>query len=174
MTVNWSESELKERLEKNPQLRINEKFSQSAKKKKKVCRPAPRIKLQPLKFYENELPIKLFLPFVYPSLNRWTRLHWAEKKRIEDEFRDEVRWEAIQQGIRGFKSRVSIQVILYHPVERHRDYENYCYKWLKDSLKGIAIIDDDPRYVLDLLPEFRKGKKRMEVWIRPIESEENL
>jgi Holliday junction resolvase RusA-like endonuclease len=169
MSITWTEAELKERLEKNPALRINERYSQPVKKRKPAAPKIPKIAtLPPMRFYLQELPVKLFLPFVYPSLNKWTRMHWAEKKHIEDEFRDEVRWEIIRNQILGFRSRVSIQVTIYHPVNRHRDSDNFCYKWLKDALKGIVIIDDDPRYVEDLPVQFAKGKKHMDVWIRPI------
>jgi Holliday junction resolvase RusA-like endonuclease len=169
MAVIWTEAQLKERLDKNPALRINERYSQPVKKRKVVAPKVSKIAtLPPMRFYLQELPVKLFLPFVYPSLNKWTRMNRWERKRVEDEFRDEVRWEIIRNQIMGFKCKVSIQVIIYHPVDRYRDRDNYCYKWLKDALKGIVIIDDDPRYVEDLPVQFAKGKKHMDVWIRPI------
>lgn len=170
--LNWTEKELAECLAKNPALRVNPKYSVPEKSAKDdVKRSIPkrtRIILPPMKFYEYEEPIRFILPFVYPSLNKTLRMNRWKRKRQEDEFRDAVRWYLMLYKIRGFRSKIILEVKVSMPVLRHRDTDNYCYKWLKDAIKGIVIIDDDPRYVVEKPVVFEKGKLKMEVRITPI------
>jgi Holliday junction resolvase RusA-like endonuclease len=168
----WTEQQLVKCLESNPALRLNEKLSQPAKKSKKCVPKNPRVILPPMKFYEVEQPVRIWLPFTYPSLNKTKRMNQYAAWKAEREFRDAVRWELILNKIQGFRSLVRMEVTIFKPVLRHKDRDNFNYKWLKDAIKGIVIIDDDPRYVYDVPVEFAKGKEHMEVRIIPIEGME--
>lgn len=170
--LKWTEKQLQERLDKNPALRINPKFTTPVKEDMKRPIPKmPRMVLPPMRFYEEEKPVKVILPFTYPSLNKMLRMNWYERKRQEDEFRDAVRWYLAMYRIIGFRSQVILEVTVFKPVLRYRDTDNYCYKWLKDAMKGLVIIDDDPRYVIEKPVKFEKGKPRMEIRITPLRSE---
>jgi Holliday junction resolvase RusA-like endonuclease len=165
--ITWTEEQLTKILQSNPALRIDLKYSQPARKKHSLPR-SPRIVLPPMRFYEVERPVRIIFPFTYPSLNRMLRMNWYERKRQEDEFRDAVRWELALNKIIGFRAPVVLEVKVYHPTIRFRDRDNYCMKWLKDALKGIVIVDDDPRYVAAEQVEFEKGKARIELRIMPV------
>ena len=162
----WSEQQLQQALESNPALQINEQFSQPAKKRSKAIK-RPKIELPPMKFYENEQPIRIWLPVTVPSLNRILRMNRWERKKQEDEFRDAVRWELMIDKILGFRSPVILNITIFNPVMRHRDRDNYL-KWVKDSIKGIIIVDDDPRYLAQETVEFAKGKAHIELRIIPV------
>lgn len=164
----WTEQQLAKRLESNPALRLNEKLSQPAKKDKKTVSKKPKANLPPMKFYEVERPITIILPFTYPSLNKTNGMNHWKRAKMKKEFEDAVRLELSLLKIRGFHSLVKLEVTVYKPVIRYRDRDNFCYKWLKDALKGIVFIDDDPRYVYDVPVEFAKGKEHMEVRIIPV------
>lgn len=165
--ITWTEEQLTKILQSNPALRINPQYTQPVRKKKSLPRD-PKVILPPMKFYEVERPIKVILPFTYPSLNRTNSMNPFERAERKKEFEDAVRWELFRWKILGFRSQVRLEVTVYKPVFRHRDRDNFCYKWLKDALKGVVIIDDDPRYVYDVPVEFEKGKERIEVRIIPV------
>lgn len=165
--LNWTEEQLTKALEKNPALRINERYSMPAKPKKKNVGPrAPKLSAAPLKYYDIELPIRIHLAHVPPSLNEILRMNPWVRAKEEEEFRNAVRWDLKVQNVKAFRSPVDLLIVIYFPQMRHRDRDNYL-KWTKDALKGIVFIDDDPRYIASEDVEFKKGKKRMEVIIHP-------
>jgi len=167
--LNWTEKQLEERLAKNPALRINPKYTAPVKDDSKRPIPKrPRLVLPPMRFYEVEEPVKVTLPFTYPSLNKMLRMNWYERKQQENEFRDAVRWYLAMYKVVGFRSPVIVEAVIYHPRIRFRDRDNYCMKWLKDAIKGIVIVDDDPRYVAQEKVEFQKGKAKIELQITPV------
>jgi Holliday junction resolvase RusA-like endonuclease len=171
--ITWTEEQLQKQLKANPALRINPKYSQLEKIKRCVPK-SPKIILPPMRFYEVERPIKLVLPFSYPSLNKTNSMNRWERAKKKKEFEDAVRWELFLWKIIGFHSLVKLEVTVYKPVFRYRDRDNFCYKWLKDALKGVVIIDDDPRYVYDVPVEFEKGKERIEVKIIPVKEDKHV
>lgn len=166
----WDEKHLEEVLTRNPAIKINKKYSMPLKGKSNRKKVIKAIK-ETMVFYGpgEEHPIKITFPFVYPSLNKILRMNRWQRKKLEDEFREMVRWKLKVNNIKGFRTPVSIMVIIYFPILRRRDRDNFCFKWLKDALKGIVIIDDEPRYVESEKVDFDKGEKRMEVFITPQE-----
>jgi Holliday junction resolvase RusA-like endonuclease len=170
MTVNWTQKQFDEMLNKNPALRIDEQHSQPARAGPKKPK-RPKIQPPPLKFYEIERPIKLFIPFVPPSLNRILAMNQWERRKLKEEFVNDMRWELMVNKVKCFRSSVIIIITIFHPVVRRRDPDNY-QKWLLDSLKGVLIVDDSPEYLAEpVRVDFRKGKKHMEIRVIPVAKE---
>jgi Holliday junction resolvase RusA-like endonuclease len=97
-------------------------------------------------------------------MNQW------ERRKLKEEFVNDMRWELMFNKVKCFKSPVSLIITLYYPVERRRDKDNYL-KFLLDSLRGVLIIDDSPEFLKDVRVEFAKGKKHMEIQVIPIMKE---
>jgi hypothetical protein len=90
------------------------------------------------------------LPVTPPSLNKYTRMHWAAKKRVREAFQEEV-WAAINGACnkercpRGLEA-VELRAVLTFPVIRGRDSDNYgatLWKFVQDVLTRQGVIPDD-------------------------------
>jgi Holliday junction resolvase RusA-like endonuclease len=166
--LRYTEKQLDEMLQKNPLIKINERYSQLSNKSKNPKKPKrPKIQPPPLRYYDIERPIKLFIPFVPPSLNRVLAMNQWERRKLKEEFVNDIRWMLMYNKVRCFRSPVVLLVTLFYSVERRRDKDNYL-KWLLDSLRGVLIVDDSPEYLEDVQVKFEKGKKHMEIKVIPI------
>lgn len=92
----------------------------------------------------------LVIPMTLPSLNTFLRIHWAERKRIKDEFTHCV-WALCNEQRLPPVDCVHIDAAIYHSVKRKRDADNQeatLKKVAQDSLVRIGIIPDDtPEHV---------------------------
>jgi Holliday junction resolvase RusA-like endonuclease len=166
--LRYTEKQLDEILRKNPGVRINERYSQLTPKKFLKKPKRPKMQPPPLKFYDIEHQIKLFIPFTPPSLNRVLAMNEWERRKLKEEFVNDMWWSLMYNKVRCFRSPVIIIVTLFFPVMRTRDEDNYL-KWLLDSLKGVLIVDDSPEYLAGpVRVKFEKGKKHMEIKVIPI------
>ena len=105
------------------------------------------------------------LPYEIPSLNKWSKWHWAkqakERKRYEDEFlfqKSEYRY--LGHGIHSNfpLKNVSIHVISYR-FQLITDADNRILKGVLDALVNQGIIEDDNEKVIGI-PTFEQHVDR--------------
>jgi len=110
-----------------------------------------------------------------PSLNTFLRIHWAERKRIKDEFTHCVWALANESRIPPMKC-ICISATLYHSTKRKRDLDNFeatLKKVTQDSLVRIGLIPDDtPEHVSwgEIVFGIDKDSPRIELVITPCRS----
>lgn len=88
------------------------------------------------------------IPAVPPSLNEYTRMHWAKKERVRKDFQSCV-WAALNEKghrcPRGLE-RVELHAVLVFAKDRRRDSDNFgsvLWKFVQDVLVTEGIIPDD-------------------------------
>lgn len=87
-------------------------------------------------------------PEMAPSLNEWSRWHWAKKKEQREIYQGVYKAELNRKGNkcpRGL-ARVEIHAVLMYPEGRRRDSDNMeavLKKWFQDALVHLRIIPDD-------------------------------
>lgn len=88
------------------------------------------------------------IPLPTPSLNKLQRMHWAQRKRLRDQY------ERIIRSCRRSSDRVKRQQFRCVKIERHSarrlDHDNFVggCKPLVDALVRAAVIwDDSPEYL---------------------------
>jgi len=100
------------------------------------------------------------LPLIPPSLNVWSRWHWAKRDRYLKQLARDLGLLAKANKLPQFGQAV-VQVVYYFRDGRHRDKDNYGGKFLLDALRYAGILTDD-RAALVSLPEpvFRVDRER--------------
>ena len=81
---------------------------------------------------------------VYPSLNKWMRMHWSARSKLNEEWGWLVK-EAILKARCG-KPRIrkaKITFVLEFPINRRRDQDNMVQKSVMDWLVKFEILQDD-------------------------------
>lgn len=109
----------------------------------------------------------LAIPFLPPSLNVWSRWHWAKRKRYLDNLGDNLAWLARAHNLPRFE-QATVQVTYLFPDRRHRDKDNYNGKFILDALRRAGILTDDRAELISLPePEFLvdRHRPRTEVWV---------
>ena len=87
--------------------------------------------------------IRLTIKTIPPSLNQHQRSHWAEKKRL----RQNYQWELTQQFMAQAapfpnpESRMHVRISIYR--KRLLDPDNLCVKSLLDAMRDVKLIRDD-------------------------------
>ena len=104
--------------------------------------------------------ILLELDQVYPSLNKWMRVHWRERARINNDWH----WlilKAAQKACCGKPNyaNAKVSIVLTFPVIRRRDNDNYTPKFVMDALVGAGILQDDNAKQVQTSVEIVVGKR---------------
>lgn len=99
-------------------------------------------------------------PFVHPSVNRWSRTHWAVRKNQKNTLIETAKAIVKASGGFVFPGAVEIYITLIFKDQRKRDIDNYSCKWLIDALKGDVITDDNSEIVKALHISFEVDKQR--------------
>lgn len=94
------------------------------------------------------------IPALPPSLNEWSRMHWAYRRRLKDDFQQQL-WAVLNEKgnrcPRGLE-RIEVRAVLTFPEKRRRDADNFgavLWKWACDVLVREGVIPDDtPEHVL--------------------------
>jgi len=103
--------------------------------------------------------VLITLPWLPPSLNEWSRQHWATRHRQVTALAMELAAIKVAYRVPRFE-RVRVRIIYYFRDSRPRDADNYAPKFLLDGLRQAGIIADDNHKVLQLeTPEFRVDAK---------------
>ena len=81
---------------------------------------------------------------IYPSLNKWMRLHWRDRSILNDEWGWLVQ-EAILKAKCGKPRyrKAKIIFVLEFPINRRRDQDNNVQKCVMDWLVKFEILQDD-------------------------------
>ena len=107
------------------------------------------------------------IPEIPPSLNVWSRWHWAKRNRYLNELSRNMTWLAKYAKLPRY-DRATVQVVYYFGDLRPRDKDNYSGKFLLDALRHGGIIAEDNSAVLGLPePDFRVDKvsPRTEIFV---------
>lgn len=109
------------------------------------------------------------LPYVHPSLNKWTRMHYILRNNLKQSIQNDV-WKAAKVSkIPKIDSCVEIFITYYHP-RRTVDLDNYTPKFFLDGLKHL-FVDDNIQHVIKLGWTFKKDKnKRSIIEVIPVKS----
>ena len=78
----------------------------------------------------------------HPSLNKWTRWHWAKKDKVKKEFIQEITLKCNKYQQPNLDN-AKIEVLYYFKNKRRRDKDNYVPKFILDGLVNAEIIKDD-------------------------------
>lgn len=88
-------------------------------------------------------PIEIVVPGrQHPSLNTWTRWHWAKKDRKKSEWVEEIGWLCKKYNRPKYKKAL-VEITYYFDNKHRRDKDNYTPKFIMDALVEAGIIADD-------------------------------
>ena len=102
------------------------------------------------------------IPMRATSINRWSRMHWGERKTHRNNVfmlvRSSLPFEVINYDNWPATEPVSLRVTAYMkpPV---LDADNVTLKDVVDSLKGWIVRDDDARFVTSVTPLVKRNKE---------------
>ncbi|MCG8400083.1 MAG: hypothetical protein MJA84_00635 [Firmicutes bacterium] len=103
----------------------------------------------------------LQIPQVPPSLNVWSKWHWAKQQMHKQELTDAI--SGLVMAMRLPRYRLAkVQVIICFPVRRVRDpSDNYNQKFLMDALVAGGILEDDRgEWVQVMVPKLEVDRER--------------
>jgi Holliday junction resolvase RusA-like endonuclease len=107
------------------------------------------------------------VPFVPPSLNEWSRWHWAKQKQYKDELTDNVKLLTLFRKLPRYE-RATVLITYYHATKRRRDrIDNFAPKFLMDALVRAEILvdDNDDRVKVETKMDLDQEKPRTEIFI---------
>ena len=102
------------------------------------------------------------IPMRVTSINRWSRMHWNERRTHRNNVfmlvRSSFPFEVINCDNWPAAEPVSLRVTAYMkpPV---LDADNVTLKDVVDSLKGWIVRDDDARFVTSVTPLVKRNKE---------------
>lgn len=104
-----------------------------------------------------------------PSLNTVLRMHWRDRKALQ-EFWDYLiisYWNNLGKPV--FIEPVRLNYILEFEFKRGRDYDNYLggTKFVTDALKRAFFFRDDSEWLRGINVEFARGKNETIISIIP-------
>ena len=88
------------------------------------------------------------LPFLYPSLNQWSKWHGIKVWKAKRKFARAVVYISNSQNIKRIEGPVKIYLDLCFKIRRIRDLDNYAGKWILDSLVQAGIIEGDDTSII--------------------------
>src|SRR5690606_14960932 len=109
-----------------------------------------------------------------PSLNQMNRMHWAERKRHQDLWAEEIAYAALEAGRPRFR-RAEVRLRLYYRTNRRRDADNAIggpAKLILDGLRDAGVIPDDDTNTIRLLEPVigvDKENPRVEIELRELD-----
>jgi len=108
--------------------------------------------------------IKIYLPFLPPSVNQCYYTDWRTKTRHKSkDYREFVDGCFIAFGLDKFEGEIQVEYNFYFPDKRRRDIENYT-KALSDTLVHYGVIEDDSK-IMRMVLEKHYQKNQPETWI---------
>ena len=117
--------------------------------------------------------IKITIPYLPPSLNKWSRMHWAEASNIKKQWEHDIYYLFNQQRFDNREilplTKAKVRIKLYFKDKRIRDKDNYTPKFILDGLVKTGILADDNADVIgqtEIIFGFDKTDPRteIEVW----------
>ena len=114
--------------------------------------------------------IKILIPDrQHPSLNVWTRMHWAKKSKLKKSWESEIILKSGKYG-QPMLENAQVEVIYYFDNRNRRDKDNYVPKFILDGLvKGGIIKDDnDSNIFLNWKLKYDKENPRTEIIVKEV------
>jgi hypothetical protein len=100
------------------------------------------------------------IPQIPPSLNVWSRWHWAKRDRYLKQLTRDLGLIVKTYRLPRFEE-ATVQVVYYFPDARHRDKDNYGGKFFLDALRYAGILKDDNADLISLPePNFQVDRQR--------------
>ena len=92
--------------------------------------------------------IKITIPYLPPSLNKWSRMHWAEARQIKKQWEHDIYYESYKYYELRDKAiypltKAKVRIKFYFKDKRIRDKDNYTPKFILDALVKAGILQDD-------------------------------
>lgn len=117
--------------------------------------------------------LKLIIPFTPCSLNKYARAHWGKRRRIYEEWDNQVAVELARATnlvrLRPLMDRAKIRIKYFFRTKHSRDKDNYTPKVIMDCLKGRVIVDDSSdRVDIDWELLYDKKHLRTEILIEEV------
>ena len=113
--------------------------------------------------------IILVIPDIPPSLNKWSRMHWAKAAEIKKRWEADIYYSAFSQRPKVPYRYAKVIITYYFKDHRHRDIvDNYSPKFLMDGLVKAKILEDDrTEYVgvPELIMAYDRENSRTEIKI---------
>jgi crossover junction endodeoxyribonuclease RusA len=117
--------------------------------------------------------IKIVLPDIPPSLNKWSRMHWATAAKIKKQWEHDILYtfltstQIIPKEEKQFPwIKAKIRIIYYFKTRARRDIDNMNQKFLLDGLVKAGVISDDSTNVIgqvEIIPAYDKNNPRTEI-----------
>lgn len=128
--------------------------------------------------------ITLILPDTPPSLNKWSRMHWAESAKIKKQWEHDILYTFLQSSMILTKEestfpwdKANIKIKFYFKTHAQRDIDNMNQKFLLDGLVKAGIIKDDSAKVIGqviVIPDYDKDNPRTEITIDKLIGDDRL
>ena len=117
--------------------------------------------------------MRIIIPGIPPSLNEWSRMHWAKAARLKKQWEHDVYYCAYSVRPKTPIKFAKVKITYFFKTNRHRDIvDNYSPKFLMDGIvKAGVLVDDRTEYVgiPELVPDFDKDNPRVEIEIEEVE-----
>jgi crossover junction endodeoxyribonuclease RusA len=94
--------------------------------------------------------LKLIIRGTPPSLNQWSRMHWAKSARIKKQWENDILYVFLSCKAKGNfpLQKAQVKVTYYFTTNRRRDADNLNLKFLLDGIVKAGIIKDDSTNVI--------------------------
>ena len=113
--------------------------------------------------------ITITIPDIPPSLNKWSRMHWAKAAEIKKRWEANIYYTSFNQRPKAPYRYAKVKITYYFKDHRRRDIvDNYSPKFLMDGLVKAKILEDDrTEYVgiPELVMAYDKERPRTEIKI---------
>jgi Holliday junction resolvase RusA-like endonuclease len=116
--------------------------------------------------------IKLTIPGIPPSLNKWSRMHWAQASSIKKQWEQDIYYLSSDQRYKHREklplTQAKVRIRFFFKTHANRDIDNMNQKFLLDGLVKAGILADDNTKVIgqvEIIPEYDKHNPRVEVEI---------
>lgn len=122
--------------------------------------------------------ITLIIPDTPPSLNKWSRMHWAKSAKIKKQWESDILYTFLSTTVILTKEekqfpwdKANVKIKFYFKTHARRDIDNMNQKFLLDGLVKAGIIKDDSTKVIGqvtVTPDYDKNNPRTEITIEKV------
>lgn len=115
--------------------------------------------------------VKLDIARTPHSLNKVLRLNWRVRNEYQHMIDSLIHAMWLKEGRPIFLNPVKVRYVLYFPVDRSRDYDNYLggAKYFTDALKRTFFLRDDQKFLKKVDVDFAVGPEKTTILIEEVE-----
>ena len=106
---------------------------------------------------------EISLPRTAPSLNRLLRLHWADRRKLKDDWQWLLLAERAKGNFPKHQTKLKITITRFSPKLLDTDNLYGSCKIVLDAMKAVGILVDDSPSHIDLICSQAKGKSRTQI-----------